>query len=187
MFDDPKVLKLVVYGLAGVCAVLFLAVIFLAVKKNIYYVDEYGNELPPKARKRMKQEKAKPPVENPVQPKIQEKIDEEPQKPIEEKKFSVIVSLKIGNKEEQYEIDSFPCLIGRESDSCDLVVNEPAVSRKHIVLKYEEGKLLMEDLAEHNGTFLNGIKVPTLSTQTLHVNDKIQLGRAEMGIESIHE
>ena len=54
MFDDPQIVKLLIYGLAGVCAVLFLTVLVLAFKRNIYYVDENGAEIekPTKTKKK---------------------------------------------------------------------------------------------------------------------------------------
>lgn len=43
MFDNPEIDKLIIFALLGMVAVLGIAVIFLAVKKNTYYVDESGN------------------------------------------------------------------------------------------------------------------------------------------------
>ena len=51
MFDNPEIDKLIIFALLGMVAVLGIAVIFLAVKKNTYYVDESGNEIPPVSKK----------------------------------------------------------------------------------------------------------------------------------------
>ena len=40
MFDNPEIDKLIIFALLGMVAVLGIAVIFLAVKKNTYYVDD---------------------------------------------------------------------------------------------------------------------------------------------------
>jgi pSer/pThr/pTyr-binding forkhead associated (FHA) protein len=49
-------------------------------------------------------------------------------------------------------------IIGRSSDN-DVVIANPAVSRKHAQLVEEGGKFYIEDLNSVNGTFVNGIKV----------------------------
>ena len=51
MFDNPEIDKLIIFALLGMVAVLGIAVIFLAVKKNTYYVDESGNEIRPVSKK----------------------------------------------------------------------------------------------------------------------------------------
>ena len=45
MFDDPKIVKLIIIALVGIIVVLTIAVIYLAIKKNTYYVDEDGEEI----------------------------------------------------------------------------------------------------------------------------------------------
>ena len=40
MFNDPEIMKMIIYVLAGLCGVLAIAVIFLGIKKNSYYVPE---------------------------------------------------------------------------------------------------------------------------------------------------
>jgi len=44
LMSDPVVTKSALMAMAGMIAVLFLAVIILAVKKNVYYIDKDGNE-----------------------------------------------------------------------------------------------------------------------------------------------
>jgi serine phosphatase RsbU (regulator of sigma subunit)/pSer/pThr/pTyr-binding forkhead associated (FHA) protein len=54
-------------------------------------------------------------------------------------------------------------VFGRSAD-CDLVINDPAVSRTHAQLVRLQGKLFLEDLKSRNSSFLNGQAV---STRTL--------------------
>ena len=45
MLSDPTIVKLIIMGLVGTNVVLLLAVIYLAFKKNTYYVDADGNDI----------------------------------------------------------------------------------------------------------------------------------------------
>jgi hypothetical protein len=46
-------------------------------------------------------------------------------------------------------------VIGRDS-SCDLVVTDPSVSRRHAEIALEAGQLVVRDLGSSNGTWVNG-------------------------------
>ncbi|MGE4070279.1 MAG: FHA domain-containing protein [Lysobacterales bacterium] len=49
-------------------------------------------------------------------------------------------------------------VIGRGSD-CDLVLNEPEMSRRHAIIENTPEGLFLRDLASANGTFVNGTSV----------------------------
>ena len=71
MFDNPEIDKLIIFALLGMVAVLGIAVIFLGVKKNTYYVDENGDEIKPvsKAQAQKKVVQQPKPVEAaPIKP-----------------------------------------------------------------------------------------------------------------------
>lgn len=325
MLNDPEFNKMIIYGLAGVCLVLLLAVIFLAVKRNIYYVDEKGREVPP-PRKSYKfltdskfAKKAEPvvepaaepepepeyepevieeepeaeparkplfnaiqfikdkipvkkadkeeepavmpeviaqqpseepvimpaevvtPVEEPVfeepvqvmeddeeeedltkvmrftldpepeelpaeeepavieepepepmrlinvddEPEEEDIFAEEPPAPVVPKATGLTVTVTVGGQSETHEIDMLPCLIGREQTSCNLVISEPAVSRRHARIYVNEDGLFIEDVSEHNGTYVNGTKLPSLGSAPLKEDDRISLGRAEIAVNRI--
>ena len=61
--------------------------------------------------------------------------------------------------------------IGRES-SCDICLPLDYLSRKHISLEPQNGKLFIEDLNSSNGTYVNGVKVDKAE---LNPGDKIKL------------
>ena len=82
-------------------------------------------------------------------------------------------------------LTSFPCMVGRET-SCGLVISEPAVSRKHALLVSEMGSLYIEPVSEHNGTFVNGIRLSSQGKSRVYEGDRISLGRAEIVIGTIH-
>jgi hypothetical protein len=126
MFDNAQLDKMIIFALIGIVAILVVAVIALAVKRNIYYVDENGNEIKPN--------KKKPAVNGqPVHPAPQKmtplQADPLPQnydkaEPLEVKGSAVagaLVSVTINGNTSESEITAFPCLMGRETSSCNLV------------------------------------------------------------------
>ena len=283
MLNDPEFDKMIIYGLAGVCCVLLLAVIFLAVKRNIYYVDEEGREVPSpkqqaKRAKRLRRKAAEEPaepeviaaepeviaepepvlneaeepveyaevpetaepvledvpadifeeapeegddvtkvmrftidpveqaepaveeIEEAAEPAVEEaplrmiSFDEEPEEedvvpeePEETapKATGLVVTVTVAGQSETHEIDQLPCLIGREQSSCNLVISEPAVSRRHARVYVNEDGLFIEDVSEHNGTYLNGTKLPSLGSAPLKEDDRVSLGRAEIAVNRI--
>ncbi len=339
MLNDPEIDKLIIYTLVGICAVLMLAVFFLAVKKNVYYVDDYGLEVPPPPKKKLfsfgkkEEEPVQAAVTAPQEPVYAEDVPavaetivtpvvtpeaevaevpaepETPAAPAEEKpnlfkklfsfgkkekepeqtetaeaaeeettasdvpasedsfagEFSipvfpsepaepvelpeeipadveeiperlmneadvdaavdefmaglpeeeseevpaevpaeeaklddvpvkdesvrvptgVEVAVVIGNNVREYSINQLPCLLGREAASCDLVIPEPAVSRRHARILIADQQLCVEDVSEHNGTYLNATKLPSLGRAPLNAGDRITLGRATIDVTKV--
>jgi hypothetical protein len=210
MFDDPQIDKIIIFALLGIILVLIIAVILLAIKKNTYYVDDRGRELEPV---RTRRRPARPVYED-EEDEAEEK-DEEPaytrvipstrpapaqenetdtsipippvkkETPAESAVRSCTISITVGSQTAVREINAFPCLLGREADVCNVVIPEPAVSRKHAKLILHEGQLWLEDVSGHNGTFINGEKLPSLGKEKLKEGDKIQLGRAVVVVQKI--
>lgn len=63
--------------------------------------------------------------------------------------------------------------IGR-LQSCNLVVTDPLISRKHFSISLEDGKYTLLDHGSHNGTFLNGKRVE--GSATLEFGGAIRAG-----------
>jgi pSer/pThr/pTyr-binding forkhead associated (FHA) protein len=87
-------------------------------------------------------------------------------------------------------------LIGRGSD-CDLILDEPEMSRHHAVIENFGDGIYLRDLGSANGTFVNGVQV---RDAVLHPDDQIAFdrnrflleapglpGRAETGPASEHD
>lgn len=198
MFDDPKIVKLIIIALVGIIVVLTIAVIYLAIKKNTYYVDEDGEEITSFSTKKIPEPVVEAPVVEaavPVQPLRGLELDDEeseeggtlevPMTSRPAEITSVELTVTVEDETSSQTLTSFPCMVGRET-SCGLVISEPAVSRKHALLVSEMGGLYIEPVSEHNGTFVNGIRLSSQGKSRVYEGDRISLGRAEIVIGTIH-
>ena len=202
MFDDPKIVQLIIIALVGIIVVLTIAVIYLAIKKNTYYVDESGEEITTFSTKKTPEPVEAPSVEKsiPVQPlrsldldadEADENEDEEEGGTLEVPMTSkpaditaVDLTVTVEDETSTQTLTSFPCMVGRET-SCGLVISEPAISRKHALLVSEMGALYIEPVSEHNGTFVNGNRLPSQGRSRVYEGDRITLGRAEIVVGTI--
>lgn len=66
--------------------------------------------------------------------------------------------------------------IGR-SDTNEIILSSPAVSKEHAKIKYEDGQFTIYDLASKNGTYVNGTKV---SKRSLSEGDEVTFGDVKM-------
>ena len=73
-------------------------------------------------------------------------------------------------------LDSRELSIGRDKGNV-LVIDEPAVSRQHCLVRAGEDGYRIRDLASRNGTYVNGMPV---KERTLHNGDQIQVGYCAM-------
>jgi pSer/pThr/pTyr-binding forkhead associated (FHA) protein len=79
----------------------------------------------------------------------------------------------IDGRTERHLLDTGDTTIGR-SPGCDLVINDPSVSRRHARLRVHGDHCLLTDLRGRNGTFLNGDLV---AESEVRPGDTITLGR----------
>lgn len=70
--------------------------------------------------------------------------------------------------------------IGRGSD-CDLVLDEPEMSRRHAMIENSGDGLYLRDLGSANGTFVNGVQV---KNAVLHPGDQIAFDRNRFLLEA---
>ncbi len=89
----------------------------------------------------------------------------------------------------RHSLAGIPCVLvgegelrlGRDS-SCDVVIPEVTVSRRHARLFWENGELVLEDLGSSGGSFLNGVRV---RRAVLRPGDLVRLGpRVELLVQS---
>jgi FHA domain len=70
-------------------------------------------------------------------------------------------------------------IIGRHH-SCDVVVDEPTVSRRHARLVFRDGGWVVQDLESTNGTVLNGRRVGRCR---LRPGDQLELGHQRLRVD----
>jgi hypothetical protein len=75
--------------------------------------------------------------------------------------------------------------IGRHPQVVDRVVDESALSRRHMRISKDKGKYLLEDLNSTNGTYLNGKQVTAYSPVELSPGDKISMGDIEFEVSKL--
>jgi hypothetical protein len=76
-----------------------------------------------------------------------------------------------------------PVVVGRDP-SCDLVLVDGRVSRRHLEIVPDGGTLRMRDLGSSNGTSLNGVP---LETGEIGLGDVVTLGDSELCVEDAGE
>jgi DNA-binding NtrC family response regulator len=69
------------------------------------------------------------------------------------------------SKGAQVALGQRPVVIGADA-LCDLVLDDPKVSRKHAELRVVQGGLRVRDLESKNGTFVDGVRVTDATTAT---------------------
>ncbi len=72
--------------------------------------------------------------------------------------------------------------IGREPCCNDIVIDDPALSRQHARIRYEDGVFVIYDLASANGTLLNNQPVQRAE---LHNGDRLQLGQTHFAFMQV--
>ena len=74
-------------------------------------------------------------------------------------------------------------VIGRVNDA-DLLLLDEKISRKHAKISTHGGRVMIEDLASRNGTFVNGVRIRSMELQE---GDQIVVGSSTMKLVSISE
>jgi predicted component of type VI protein secretion system len=69
--------------------------------------------------------------------------------------------------------------IGRASD-CDVILNDPRVSRRHATLELVEDHHLLRDEGSSNGTFLNGLRLTPGNAFSLREGDVVDMGECRL-------
>jgi len=80
--------------------------------------------------------------------------------------------IKGANQGTSVELLDDKIILGRNAD-CTVVLNVPAVSREHAVIRRIQGKFYIEDMKSRNGTFVNSKEVTARTL--LKDNDRIKI------------
>ena len=88
--------------------------------------------------------------------------------------------IETNNNKEKVDVTVESSIIIGRSNYCDVCINDPKMSRQHFVIEITNDKLLLSNISNTNGTFLNGNKLST--KQLLHSGDKIFAGTSVITI-----
>jgi len=80
----------------------------------------------------------------------------------------------------EWDHDDGQLLVGRDPDSCDVVLEHPTVSRRHAQLHHRDGAWVLQDLDSTNGTTINGKPVARCR---LEPGDRVMLGRQAVVVD----
>ena len=72
-------------------------------------------------------------------------------------------------------------ILGRDSATADVIVDDPQVSRRHARISWDGTKYVLDDLESTNGTSLNG--QPLVDSRALQPGDEIGLGETTLRFE----
>ncbi len=89
-------------------------------------------------------------------------------------------SYRLGYGEQKLDLAEGKLTVGRSRD-CDVSIQEPSISRKHVFLTVGSGKILLQDLGSSNGTFTNSRRVR--GEAELRDGDVLRLGDAELEVD----
>ncbi len=83
-----------------------------------------------------------------------------------------LIVLQKNGSAKQVNLVNTPFVIGR-ADSCDLVLDNPLISRAHAVVEAVGDAMTIRDLQSHNGTYVNGQRQDSCA---LSAGDEIKIG-----------
>jgi len=91
-----------------------------------------------------------------------------------------VVEYLDGSTEKQQKVGA-ATVVGR-APTCDVVVNDSSVSRRHAQLSVEAGVCTVEDLGSRNGTYVNGQQIDRAQ---LNDGDRVVLGQFPLKLRSV--
>jgi hypothetical protein len=109
---------------------------------------------------------------------LEEAVDDDTPAPVVEPDLAR-AALVLGGA--RHELDRPVLTLGRARE-CDIVVDDPSVSRRHAELRRGPGGFTIVDLASTNGTQVNGKKI---EQTTVEDGDRIMLGQTELRFERL--
>ncbi|MBR6403157.1 MAG: FHA domain-containing protein [Eubacterium sp.] len=80
-----------------------------------------------------------------------------------------------GNNNDQIYLIEGETRIGRMSDACDICIDEPSISRVHVVLEKQGKTVTLKDVGSTNGTYLNEHRLEKDISEQLTTGDIISL------------
>jgi len=91
----------------------------------------------------------------------------------------LLTVIKGVDKGKTVKVEDTPFIIGRDED-VDFSLSDEAVSRAHLIITYENGKLYVRDMDSKNGTYLNGKRI---TKEELRNGDILRIGDTTIKVE----
>lgn len=76
-----------------------------------------------------------------------------------------------------FPIDPAGLKIGRDKGKNTVVIDSDVISREHVWIGLENGKVVIKDLSSRNGTYINSLEDARVQTAVLKDGDMIYLGK----------
>jgi hypothetical protein len=89
------------------------------------------------------------------------------------------VQFRLRYQNRDYELGPTEFVVGR-SETCQIALDDPLVSRRHATLRVDGGVLLVEDLGSRNGVRVNGVPI-TGPTPLVHGN-VVEIGAQQLSV-----
>ncbi len=81
---------------------------------------------------------------------------------------------------ERFPVDPEGVYIGRESTLSQIVVADPRISKRHLWIGVQDGKVAIKDEGSRNGTFVNDPKAERVTEATLNSGDTVIMGESDV-------
>jgi len=81
---------------------------------------------------------------------------------------------------ERFPVDPEGVYIGRENTLSQIVVSDPRISKRHLWIGVQDGKVTIKDEGSRNGTFVNDPKAERVTEATLNPGDTVIMGESDV-------
>ncbi len=96
---------------------------------------------------------------------------------IRSKHFFAVSGEGISQKLVEFDVDKDITIVGRD-ENCDLVLNDPKVSRRHLkIIAEDDTTIRVLDMGSSNGTYVNEVKT---DSKTLKYGDEVIVGNTKL-------
>ena len=75
--------------------------------------------------------------------------------------------------------------IGRHPALCELIIDDPGISHRHLRLSLSHGRLWVEDLNSLNGSQVNGLQLTPFQPVPLAPGQQLRAGRVVLSINRV--
>lgn len=96
------------------------------------------------------------------------------------------ISLTNTSDGEVISIPGCPCVLGKNVNKCDVIINESVISRIHMKFVEDNNGIYIEDMDSSNGTFVNNVRLRPHEKCYVESDDRIRLADMEYIYHQVH-